>query len=268
MLWASCSYSEQYIYGSTRNAAFGGLSWSMANVLPQNAGLSVNGVIYQYTAVKELGDPMLVHVQNEKADGNGYIFRTTDDWTAGDGGTINRLVSIDNVPIAAWGDGSIDVEGQGTVEDPNVVYTYSIDPCFNPQASPTCEGYIEPYNPENVDVYSAIDDDAVKGALKETDPDLYDRDNKKKEVKSDEKLEKALRASGEALSVAGGINQEAMLQAMQLVNFSSNYARVMQGGVYKETRSLPTTELPDGNRRGALAQQIKHQQMVDAQYEM
>ena len=241
----------------------------MTSVLPQNAGLSVNGVIYQYTAVKALGDPMLVHVQNEKADGNGYIFRSTDDWTAGDGGSINKLVSIDNVPIAAWGDGSIDVEGQGSVEDANVVYTYSIDPCFNPQASPTCEGYIEPYNPDSIDIYSAMDDENVKNAMKETDPDLYDRDNKKKERKQDERLEKALRASGEALSIAGGINQEAMLQAMQLINFSPAYGKIIQGGVYNDKLSLPGGDIPDNarGRRNNMAQQIKHQQMVDSQYE-
>ena len=53
----------------------------MQNILPQQAGLTVGNVIYKYTAVKNEQDDMLVHVQNEDALGDGYIFRETDDWS-------------------------------------------------------------------------------------------------------------------------------------------------------------------------------------------
>ena len=57
----------------------------MQNILPQQAGLTVGNVIYRYTAVKNIDDDMLVHVQNENALGTGYIFRETDDWSGLEG---------------------------------------------------------------------------------------------------------------------------------------------------------------------------------------
>ena len=75
---SSYCYSEDTVYG--QGNAFG-LNWVMTQVLPQQAGLTVNGVIYSYETVKETEDAMLVHVQNENALGEGYIFRETDDWS-------------------------------------------------------------------------------------------------------------------------------------------------------------------------------------------
>jgi len=64
----------------------------MSNVLPQQAGLQVTGVVYQYTAVKDPEDDMIVHVQNQNAQDSGYIFRETDDWSGLPGNTINKLI--------------------------------------------------------------------------------------------------------------------------------------------------------------------------------
>ena len=75
LFWPSYSFSEE-VYGTTNNAAQAGLNWVMTNVLPEYAGLEVNGLIYQYTAVKDPETNMIVWVQNEYADGNGYIFGT------------------------------------------------------------------------------------------------------------------------------------------------------------------------------------------------
>ena len=62
----------------------------MTNILPEFAGLEVNGLVYQYTAVKDPETDMIVYVQNEHADGNGYIFRNADDWSGLPGNTINK----------------------------------------------------------------------------------------------------------------------------------------------------------------------------------
>ena len=271
----SYSYSDPITYGATGNAAQNGLNWVMSQVLPDAAGLSVNGVVYQYTAVKETEDDMIVYVQNENAEGDGYIFREVDDWSGLPGETINKLVSVNNVPISAWGDGSIEVEGTGSVEDPNVIYTYKIDRCYDPQADPSCPGYIPPIELpeiEAIDIYDALSDDAVREATEETDPELYDRDKKrqrKAEENSEDRLENALAATENALTMALGASQDAMMASMsRLEQLTSYYRADIPGGVYRETVSLPQTDMPDNKvgLRNGLAQQILHEKMVQSQY--
>lgn len=258
--WASSSYSEPYTYGTTNNAAGGGLTWDMSRVLPDAPGLSVNSVIYRYTPVKEVADYMLVHVQNEKADGSGLLFRETDDWTGRPGVPINKLVSVNNIPISEWGRGSIQVEGVGTVKDASVVYTYKIDQCYDPQSDPTCPGYVTPMpDIPPVELYSAIDDEAVKGALKATETEKY------KKEKQQQQEERALKESKDAESIA----QDNLLQAMNnATNFTAYYSLALAGGVYKETVQLVDKKIPENRKglRNGLAQQLLHTKMVDLQY--
>lgn len=277
LLAFSCSYSHssEFIYGSTGNAASTGLGWVMSGVLPQQAGLTVSGVIYRYTALKNAADDMLVHVQNENAAGNGYIFRETDDWSGLPGNTISKLVSVDNIPIGFWGDGSIQVDGTGQVSDPSVVYTYKFDPCFNPQSNPSCPGYQVPLpNQEelSLDSYYALDDEAVLKATEETDPDLYDRDMKKRtalEKANDSRLQKGLAASNNALNISSDVAQAFMMSAMaNEQRFGPYYEQKIAGGVYVEAVTLPVSDLPDSNKglRNNLAQQLLYEKMVDLQY--
>ena len=271
----SYSLSSEIVYGTTSNAAANALQWSMSNVLPQQAGLQVSNVIYQYTAVKDSSADMLVHVQNENAQGEGYIFRETDDWSGLEGNTINKIVAVNDIPIGAWGDGSIAVEGDGQVVNPNVVYTYKYDPCFNPQSDPSCAGYRPPIPEQEAvdyDVYDALDDQAVLEATEETDPELYDRDNKRRvELKreADSRLEKGLAASENALNIASEIAQDFMLDALaNEQRFDPYYQQSIQGGVYRDAITLPTKDIPDNKRglRNSLAQQLLHTQMVEQQY--
>jgi len=263
------------IYGVTGNAASNALNWSMANVLPQQAGLQVSGVVYQYTAIKDPEDDMVVHVQNVNAQETGYIFRESDDWSGLPGNSINKLIAVADVPIQLWGDGSIEVEGKGEVTDPTVVYTFKYDPCFNPQSSPSCPGYQPPVpEPEPVDyeVYNALDDEAVQDATKETDPDLYDRDNKRRnqmKEKADPRLERGLAASENALSIASDQAQAFMIEAMaNQQRFNPYYAQTIPGGVYRDAPSLPSGDIPDNKQglRNNLAQQLLHERMVNSQY--
>lgn len=187
---SSYSYSEE-IFGTTQNAAAGGLNWVMTNVLPQQAGLTVNSVIYRYTAVKDPATGMIVYVQNENAQAPGYVFREKDDWSGIPGNTINKVVPVGNIPGELWGDGSIEVEGEGSVINAQVAYGFQYDPCFDPQTSPDCPGYKDPFlvgvmEPEIVD---PLDNDLIQDELDRKanlrDEDQEDRDRKR--MKDDEK---------------------------------------------------------------------------------
>ena len=122
----------------------------MTNILPQQAGLTVGSVIYRYRAVKDPESDMIVYVQNENALGNGYIFREADDWSGLSGNSIYKVVPVGAIPLEYWGDGSIEIDGDGSVQDPSVVYTYQYDPCFDPQSDPDCTGYEIQYDLEDI----------------------------------------------------------------------------------------------------------------------
>ena len=76
------------------------------------------------------------------------------------------LSPLSNIPSANWGTGFIEVEGEGTVEDATVIYSYRVDRCYDPQSDPSCAGYIEPIPdiPE-VEIYDALEDESVLGAI-------------------------------------------------------------------------------------------------------
>src|SRR6056300_1138872 len=196
--YSSYSYSDDITpyFGITGNAAAGGHSWSMGTVLPTPPGLDINTVIYDYTIQKDVDDSVNVHVQNENANGTGYIFRETDEWKPGSlGGTeIRKVVPvIPNIPRQSWGDGSIEIEGDATVEDPNVVYMYKIDPCYDPQFDPNCPGYqVQMPDIPEIDVstiYNATDDEAVQIATVETDTDIYEDEETSENEEEDEERE-------------------------------------------------------------------------------
>ena len=155
------SYSEE-VYGTTNNAAAFGLNWVMTNILPAQAGLEVNGLVYQYTAVKDPETGMIVYVQNEYADGSGYIFRNADDWTGLPGNTIRKKFVFPNLNAELWGPGSIEVDGEGTVEDASVVYSYRYDTCFDPQSDPSCPGYEETIEVPEIPIYDPLQDQLVQ----------------------------------------------------------------------------------------------------------
>lgn len=279
MLLFSCySYSDgtDIVYGSTNNAASDGLSWYMTNVLPQQTGLQVNGVIYRYTAVKNANDDMLVHVQNENALGEGYIFRETDDWSGIPGNTINKVVPVNGIDISYWGPGSIEVEGFGSVKNPSVVYTYQYDPCFDPQSRPDCPGYKDPFvmSLDDVDVVDPLDNDLIqdeldrKAALDDEDQEDRDRKKMKSKKKIDERLEKVLGIVNTSILAATAQAKHAELLALAMLP-TSYTSTTMDGGSYEESVTLLDKKIEDNKKglRNNLAQQLLHQQMVDLQYE-
>jgi hypothetical protein len=279
--WPCYSFSDPYTYGTTSNAAALGSTWTMTDAIlgvPAIPGMDINGVLYRYTTVKDPDDPFTVTIQNEDTEG-GYIFSETDDWSGLPGNTINKYIPLELTPISRWGDGEIATEGQGEVQDPTVVYTYRFDECFNAEITPGCPGYIDPTSyqievPE-IEIYDALNDDAVVNALAETDPSLYEDEDEeaKDEDEEDEKkedLEKGLAAVENALTLANNVSQETVLRAMNAsVNMNTYYVAQISGGAYPERNKLVDTQIPDNGNglRNGLAQQLLHNQMVDMQYE-
>lgn len=278
LAYCSYSYSSEEVYGTTTNAANIGLNWVMSNILPQAAGLTVNNVIYRYTTEKDPEDDMLVHVQNENAKGNGYIFRSTDDWSGLPGNSINKIIPVGGIGIDFWGDGSIEVEGFGTVLDPEVYYTYQYVPCDNPQSDPECPGYIDPLTliqepeidtPSEEYIQAELDRETnMKAQKEEEEKEEREKFAKATEEKVRDSLEKML-----GLSLGASL-QEAQDTLMHNALVSTNYLPrgyfgQIKGGEYPDADMLKDSDLPDNanGRRVNFAQQLLHQKMVQSQYD-
>jgi len=252
----------------------------MTNVLPQQLGLSVNSVIYQYTTNKITEDNMLVHVQNENARGPGYIFRETDDWSGLPGNTINKIVPVNMIDISYWGNGSIEVEGNGTVSDAGVYYSYQYIPCEDVQSDPTCPGYVDPTGASLVEQAIAVDTSSEEYIQNE-----IDRKANLKSQKEEEEREERQRVAKEkeedirdSLEVLLGLDLGASLQraedtllhnALMATNYlPRSYFMAIKGGEYPDAEPLKDSKLPDSKRglRVGLASELKHRQLVDLQY--
>lgn len=293
LCWPSFSYSDSIspYYGYTPNAAANALQWSMGSVLPTPPGVDVNAVIYRYTPLKETEDAMKVHVQNENAQVPGtYIFRETDDWTGKPGNVeIRKVIGVGAIPKELWGDGSIEVEGNGEVTNASVIYTYKVTPCYDPQFDPNCPGYVVPARevPEPIDLeelgyteYDAIgsgDADQAEYELDEEYDEDEDRLSEREQAEQDEleekqrkdRLEKALAAADNTAFFAQAVAQTNVLNSMAVASITPYYAKNIPGGTYRDTVQLVDTELPDNSRglRNGFAQQLLHRKMVEMQYD-
>jgi hypothetical protein len=290
MVWAvllpSYCYSESIApyYGYTGNAAYTGLSWSMDSVLPNPSGLDITGVIYSYKIQKQTNDSVDVHVQNQNALGTGYIFRETDQWLPGSlsGTQINKAVPVlPGIARDSWGQGSIQVDGPGSVTDTTVLYMYKVTPCYDPQYNPNCPGYIRP-SPIIVevslsDIYDATKDENIdldRSTSVEQNDENLEENKKDKEEEAEEKkrkyrLEKAMTAKdASALFAESSIIQQMNALSDIAITAKGYYAASIPGGVYPEITTLVDSKLPENKNglRNGLAQQILHQQMIDSQY--
>lgn len=291
VLSCQSSYSESIApyYGVTPNAAANGHTWSMDSTLPSGIpGLDINAVIYRYTINKDINDTVDVHVQNERANGTGYIFRETDSWLPGTstGWQINKAVPVVPSNRELWGTGSIAVDGPGSVSDASVIYNYRVDPCYNPQFDPNCPGYVKPVptivevdpttiydtmNDENINLDQTVDTELVEVDEEKTlsEEELAEKEKEEKKD-SAERLEKALAEAENSKMFADSFAQSQMLSAMNgAVGMQQQYSQVtIQGGEYRESISLDGGNIPD-NRQGRrlnLASDRLHKNMVDMQY--
>lgn len=274
---SSFCYSDT-LTGSTNNAAANGLTWEMINVLPPEAGLSINGMIYRYTIEKDPAADAQVHVQNENALGEGYILKETDVWDQLPGGTINKRLTFGGVPREYWGDGSIVVEGEASISDPSVTYNYMYDPCYEPLSSPACPGYDDALyqwlldngllNGE-IDPNDPFYDEYVQATLNRETEIEEEEEEQVEEEEEDDDTEKALFAGDQANKLANDVTQQAMLDALSNVpQFESYYIPQIDGGTYEESIQLQDKNLPD-NRRALrnLATQELHRDLVRSQYD-
>jgi len=247
----------------------------MANVLPEGIGLDVNGLIYKYTTVKNPEDDMLVHVGNLNANGDGYTFKETDDWSGVPSNTIAKSFSLPNIPSAHWGNGSIEVEGTGEVKDAIVIYSYRLDKCFDPQADPSCAGYRQPVPPViEYEIYNALDDNAVVDNIDVKADADYDEDEAKRdedeEKEEQTRIELGLAQAENALTLTLDQGQSQIINAMNSsTNIDTYYNSKINGGIYKDKVVLNGGNLPDNKKglRNNLAQQLLHNQLVDLQYD-
>ena len=272
-LWPSYSSCDPYSYGTTGNAASTSLSWSMSSVLPDIPGIDINGLLYKYTTVKDPNTDMKVHVGNLNAEGDGYTFRETDDWSGVPGNTIVRSFPLLNIPAPQWGAGSIDVEGEGSVKDAMVIYNYRIDECYDEQSNPACPGYVKPIPViPVVELYDVLEDEDAMSAI-EADEFQYDEDGNvilsEEEEEEETRIEMGLTASANALTLFKAQGQDDIIMAInQQTNIAMYYNASINGGVYADAPGLADSEIADNKKalRNNLAQQILHEQMVDMQY--
>ena len=250
----------------------------MTQVLPQQAGLQVNSVIYQYTTVKEQQDAMLVHVQNENARGAGYIFRETDDWSGLSGNTINKTVPVDLIDISYWGPGSIEVDGNGSVVDATVNYGFQYDPCFDPSTNPECPGYVDPFQAQlnEVQVVDPLDEDYVQNELdRKVNRKAQDDDEKEKQRAKIKKEQSEL--ADERLEILLGLVETNTMQELAVIKHDQlralkvlpmRYYEAISGGEYPESMVLKGGTLPDSKKglRVNMAQELLHVDMINLQY--
>jgi hypothetical protein len=235
--------------------------------------MDISGVIYSYTPIKEVEDDFTVTVQNEKV-GGGYVFQDTEDWSGGPGIKIQKLVPLPYTPISQFGKGSIETTGKGSVENASVLYMYRFDACYNPQSDPSCSGYIQPLPVIPViEIYDALEDDAVKEANEETDSDLYDKEEEEtketdKDEEDEDRLEIALAASSNALTIANTISQGVLVQAMNIAtNINSYYTARIPSTVYEDTIDLQGGVIVDNKKAfRSLAQDNLMDEMIQEQY--
>lgn len=286
--WPSYSYSESIApyFGTTGNAAADqAMQWSMGNVLPEPPGVSVNGVFYSYTPNKVTEDDFKVTIGNEKV-GGGTIWSDTEDWSGNPGGIeVRKVIGLPNVPKELWGDGYIETEGTGTVEDATVIYSYQVNPCYDPQFDPNCPGYVAPVpevvefdlttlydvtQDENVNLDQTVDTDIIEAKDDETlsEEELAEKEKEEKE-KSNDRLEKALSAVDNSELFAQAFAMGQMINTMNMaVNINSYTAATIPGGVYNESVTLVDKKIDDNKQglRNGLAQQLLHEEMIQMQY--
>ena len=276
MLWLSADYAHgEYLYSISGNMAGAGHTWGMSDLGVSNPNaLKINGVFYRYTPIKNTDDDMLVHVRNKQV-GGGYIFSVTDDWSGLPGGVpITKGFIIDNLPIELWGDGSIDVDGNGSVADASVIYSYKYNnDCMTPLSDPSCPGYIDAVlamMDTGGSSYDPLEDENIIAELaRKAELDDDDIDNEEEEVSDEDRIERILSGVDTSILSANIIAQDLLMYAMTSnTTMNPYYNKELSGGAYKETITLKDGNLPD-NKKGArvgLAQQILHTEMVNMQY--
>ena len=285
------SYSYCYsdtTYATTNNAAQSGLRWALTNILPDFSQpyltVEINGINYEYTMVKEKdADATVTLSHDDLANPGQKIFEHTDDWSDQYGGTIRKYFRFDYKNANRWGEGSLEIDGEGSIEDPYVIYNYkmvvdeTMQKCFlTPLADPMCPGYDDALtdyiaNLEAPEVDDPFYDEWVQANLAEEaeKPKEEEEIEVEEEEEREESLEEQLGAEQTLEAMVDTSEQASILAELaQVPKLNQYYATSLPGGVYEETVKLPSIDYPD-NRRALrnLASDANHRTMVRSQYE-
>lgn len=273
------------IYGVTNNAAVNGTNWSMTGVLPDysspNVTLQVNGLTYYYVMTKETADVVKVYVRNEDPINGGYVFEEVDDWSGLPGNSIQKNFRFAGIPGEQWGQGSMDIEGNGTISDPSMIYSYRMDIttpdiiCTNPLADPTCPGFLDAVY-KYVSTFETMtpDEEFYEYWLQLQEARKVEVEEKEEvvieEEEEEESLEWLLRNDPSVAGLVDLQRQEDVLK--KLANdplFEPYYLVEYQELIdYPDKHIIESKELPDNNRAlRQLASEAKHYSMVRSQYD-
>lgn len=278
--YSSC-YSET-TYGVTNNAAGAGLSWGMDTVLPDASApwvtLQLNGLTYRYTMNKDAEDDAQVHVRNHDPINGGYVFSETDNWDQQPGATIQKYFSLPYTNSAQWGDGEIVVDGDGSITDPVVIYSYRMDVddqlmkcATSPLADPSCPGFSDALaqhlKASQLTADDPFYDEWVQVQLnQETE---LEEEKQQEEKPQEEDLEVQMGGKNSISDLVDTKQQDEILAALASVPTIEPYYTVeIRGGEYQETLTLEDKDLPD-NRRAmrSLSSDARHNTMVRSQYD-
>jgi len=288
LLAASSSYCySDTTYGITNNAALGGLSWGMGTVLPDATGpwvsLQVHGLTYRYKMVKDPETDAIVYVRNVDAVNGGYVFEEKDDWSGTPGGTIQKYFRFPYIDSARWGTGSIDLEGDGVIEDASVTYNYKMEvdemkmKCsLSPLSDPACPGFQDALLKYLNSLESLNPDDPFYDEWIQANMSLNDEEGAQEQQEQAEEPEEELSNFEKELGGENSIGdlvdtdqQNRILAALaQVPKIESYYILDIPGGEYKDAVLLEDTVLPDNPRAMRnLASDATHRSIVRSQYD-
>ena len=235
-------------------------------------GLDISGVLYNYTVVKNQVDDFIVTIESDNVDG-GYVFQEEHDWDGQYSGTVQNVIPLPYTPVEQFGDGRIRGTGTGNIEDVTILYMYRWDLCRNAQNDESCPNYIPPLPViPKIEIYDALDDEFVKDTTEAVDENLLDKKEEKRETEEEdeerERLEIAMAATENALTIANTASQASLLkQINKATNINSYYVAQISGGVYRDTTQLDGGKVVD-NRLvfRSLTQEQLHNEMIQEQY--
>ena len=235
-------------------------------------GLDISGVLYNYTTVKNVVDDFTVTIENDKV-GGGYIFQDTEDWSGKHGGKVQNVIPLPYTPIEQFGDGRIRGTGTGSIEDVTILYMYRWDLCRNAQNDESCPNYIPPLPViPKIEIYNVLEDEIVNDATEKVDDNLLDKKEEKRETEEEdeerERLEIALAATENALTIANTTSQASLLkQINKATNINSYYVAEIQGGMYRDSTALQGGKIVDNKKAlRSLGQDKLMNEMIGDQY--
>jgi len=288
LLLASSSFCySDTTYGVTGNAAGAGLSWGMGTILPDASSpyvtLQIHGLTYRYKMVKDPESDAVVYVRNEDAIDGGYVFEQKDDWSGNPGGNIQKYFRFPYSDSTRWGKGSIDVEGDGVVEDPSVTYNYKMEVdellmrcSLSPLSDPSCPGFQDALLDYLNNMGDLSPDDPFYNEWVQANMSLNDKEDEQEQEEQtkepEEKLSNFEKKLGGENSISDLVDlekQNRMLAALaQIPKIESYYILDIPGGEYNDAVVLEDTILPDNPRAMRnLASDANHRKMVRSQYD-